>query len=338
MSSNIYYPERKLMHSDIKPSGLLDKLGRALGMNKDQEAPFRSAVITIENVIKILDLPTIGFSVDKSRAPFHNFSFRSTSMDCELPELGNVFVPMNIHMTDGLRDYFIVLIDHELEIRYWPGYRLPLSDPDKLKTYNVTDAGILADIEKSFAVLLDTTGVNKSFDEKYKDIKPTLFDKADLERFLTLLHPAHKAQLLEDVYNAAQNPAGFYKLNAARLLEQGYEEPFEYMYLQLLLDGLDDDDVVRTLDRRATRNDIELALTAISRGRCGIMFTVRDGYDAEPRAFLQLAAGRMLNKGLALLRIDNRSAAYNLVLVKDIDAAEMMACGAKCGLKVENIL
>lgn len=338
MSSNIYYPERKLMHSDAKPSGWRDKLGRALGMNKDREAPFTSAVITIENVIKILDLPTIGFSVDKNRAPFHNFSFRKASMDCELPELGNVFVPMNIHMTDGLRDYFIVLIEHELEIRYWPGYRLPLSDPDKLKTYNVTDAGILADIEKSFAVLLDTTGVNKSFDEKYKDVKPTFFDKADLERFLVLVHPEYEARLLEDVCNAARNPAGFYKLHAVRLQEHGYEEPFESMYLQLLLDGLDDANVVRTLDRRATRDDIEYALGAISKGRCGRMFTVRDAVNADAYAFLQLAAGRMLNKGLALLLIDNRSPAYNLVLAKDSDTGELIDCGAKCGLKVKNIL
>lgn len=338
MSSNIYYPERKLMHDEAKPQNWWGKLGRALGMDKETEAPFKSAVITIENVIKILNLPTIGLSVDKNRAPFHNFSFRSASMDCELPDIGHVFVPMNIHMTDGVRDYFIVLIDNELEIRYWPGYRLPLSDPDKLKTYTVTDAGLLADIEKSFAVLLDTTGVNKSFDEKYKDVRPTLFDKADLERFLVLVHPGYEAELLEDVYAAAQQPAGFYKVNAIRMQEKGYAEPFEYMYLQLLLDGLDSADVVRTLDRRAKRDDIEFAITAISGGRYTHMFTVRDGHDADTLTFLQLAAGRMINKGMTLLRIDNRSSAYNLVLVKENDAAEVMEVGARCGLKIEKIL
>lgn len=338
MSSNIYYPERKLMHDSAKPSGWREKLGRALGINQDSEAPFKSAIITIENIIKILDLPTIGLSVDKNRAPFHNFSFRSASMDCELPDIGHVFVPMNIHMTDGMRDYFIVLIDNELEIRYWPGYRLPLSDPDKLKTYTVTDNGILADIEKSFAALLDTTGVNKSFDEKYKDVRPTLFEKADLERFLVLAHPGYEAALLEDVYTAAQTPSGFYKVNAIRMREHGYEEPFEYMYLQLLLDGLDSANVVRTLDRRATREDIEFAITAISGGRYVHMFTIRDGHDADTLTFLQLAAGRMVNKGMTLLRIDNRSSAYNLVLVKEGDAVEVMEVGAKCGLKIEKIL
>lgn len=339
MSSNIYYPERKLLRKETAPQGLWDKLGRALGKEKAiEQPPFRSHIITIENVIKILDLPTIGLSVDKDKAPFHHFSFRSSSMECELPELGNVFVPMNIHMSDGVRDYFIVFIENELEVRYWPGYRLPLSDPEKLTTYAVTDTGILADIEKSFSALLDTTGVNKSFDEKYRDVKPTPFEKATLERFIKLIHPECEAWLMEDVFNAAQNPVGFYKANILRLQDQGYDEPFESLYLQLLLDGLDNADVLRTLDRKATRDDIENAISAISKGKYASMYTIRDGYDQDFSSFLRLAAGRMVNKGLKLVLIDNRSAAYNILLIKESDLDEMIQTGSKCGFKISVVM
>lgn len=327
------------MRKEVQPQNLWHKLGHIFGAEKEIAEPaFRSSIITIENVIKILDLPTIGFTLEKNAAPFHNFSFRSASMECELPELGNVFVPMNIHMTDGMRDYFIVLIDNELEVRYWPGYRLPLSDPEKLVTYPVTDTGILADIEKSFRVLLDTTGVNKTFDEKYKNVKATLFARDDLERFVRIIYPECENWLLEDVYNAAQNPTTFFKINLLRLQEYGYDEPFESLYLQLLLDGLNNANVLRTLSHKTSRDGIESAIGAISQGKYANMFTVRDGYNGDFKYYLRLAAGRMINKGFQLALIDNRSPAYNILLVKEGDMAGLIEAGAKCGFKVETVL
>lgn len=339
MSSNIYYPERKLMRDKMKPPGVLGKLlGRALGIKPPEEEVFQSSVITVENVLKILDLPTIGMSIDRKLAPFHNFSFRGIAMDYEYPEMGAVFIPQNIHMTDGVRDYFIVLIENELEVRYWPGYRTPNNDPNKLKTYAVIDKGILADIERSFAALLDTTGVNKTFDEKYENVKPTIFTKEELDFFLSLIHPEFDIFLSVDIYNAAANPVGFYKDNAARLKEKGYMEPFEGMYRQLLLDTLADSNIMRTLDRKASWDDIELAIVGISKGRYTNMFTTRDGYSADTAYFLTLAAGRMLNKGLILMCIDNSRYAYNIMLISEKEVATVMASAARCSIMMNRFL
>lgn len=343
MSSSIYYPERKLYQNAVMPPPAKGFFGRLFGGSKTEEAPpppFKSAVITAQSVKKLLGLPNPSINVNMDEARFHQFAFQPVEGECTIPELGKVFVPQSIHMTDGTEDYFIVMIDGELEVRQWPGFKLDMDHTDKMKSFPVKDRGVLQALEKSFALLMETTGVNKAYEDRFKNVRPTLLDQAELNALIEMLCPGCDPDLASDVYNAALNPLPFYKTNSLRLQALGCQGPYEGMYIMLLLDGLKQRKALQVLPKDASMAEIGEVIGSLSHGRYAGIFTERDRNNAEleTRTLLKQACGRLLNKGAALMFLENNPQGYNVTLVKSDDVQKTAELAAKCGLSMGALL
>lgn len=342
MSSSIYYPERKLYQNVGTPPPSGGFFSKLFGGPKAEEPPppFKSAVITAQSVKKLLGLPNPAVSINMDEARFHQFAFQPVEGECTIPELGKVFVPQSIHMTDGTEDYFIVMIDGELEVRRWPGFRLDMDHPDKMKSYPLKDRGVMQALEKSFSLLMETTGVNKAYEDRFKNVRPTLLDKEELDALLEIICPGCDPDLSSDVYNAALNPLPFYKTNSLRLQALGCQGPYEGMYMLLLLDGLKQRKVLQVLPKDASMAEIGEVISGLSQGRYAGIFTERDTGNAElaTGTLLKLACGRLLNKGAALMFLENAPQGYNVTLVKSDAVQKAADLAAKCGLTMGALL
>ncbi len=80
-----------------------------------------------------------------TKIPFSTISWRTEDIEYDLKNVGKVYIPKNIHLTNGEEDYFVIQIDDKIGIYFWRDFRkadktekeafsaTPVSDPLEIK-------------------------------------------------------------------------------------------------------------------------------------------------------------------------------------------------------------
>lgn len=326
MSSNIYYPERKLFKHTEKMT-LLDKIRSLLSLT--QSAGWASEIITVDRIKKILDLPYSGRSA--KGAQFTSFSWQREEKYHDHPVAGRVFIPLNIHLTDGATDMYIVLIDDDYEVRLWPGRRLDSSSPENLRSAGVFDKEIMKQIEEAFAVLLDITGVDKTLGKKYADLKGKKIERNDLNSFLCHVFPHCPPLLLDEAFADAVDPAGYFEKHSGSL--SPFDAPDEIHYQRLIIDAMLERRLIAQLDWKADLDEVNYALGTITQDNPSGLLTEDDGEDAE--SWLSAAGDKLEAEGRALLCWDLQSDEYTVFAADLAEAPDLMELAARCGITLQ---
>lgn len=327
MSSNIYYPERRLLKYSEKKS-LFDRLMDLLGLT--HPINWQSQVITIGRLNKVFGLKISGRQV---QADYSIFSWRSEEIYYDHADLGRVFIPQNIHLTNGQTDMFIVVIDDDFEVRLWPGYRWPENRPGRHRTVGVNGKSSLKQIEESFAALVDATVIDKAFEEKHGHIKGRNIDRSDLEKLLQMIYRQAEPAILDRAWLAAVDPLKYFEEYGR---EDDLEGPYAAYYHTLIFYDMADKDIGARLDWKEGCEEVRASLEAISAGRIKEPWT-EDMEDGDQLADECLSrAGEMLEaQGLAILCWDMGSDEYDVFIADKDQVAEITGLADKCGIKLQ---
>ncbi|SHN65151.1 DUF6630 family protein [Desulfovibrio litoralis] len=303
--SNIYYSERKLASRSEKfYLNFWIVFYRILGFLRP--CTWKSKTITTENINKLLSLPAVFLSVNPCLAPFNTFAIRSQEMWYEHADLGKVFIPRNImlsnaqHIHEATELCYIVQIDNEFELRSWPGINMRVDAPDKKTTYPVTMKSAQIKAEKSFEALLIRNGIlpapegeNRYFElegtwsileENGGTKRPKLpvyikfagrenptpktpLKEEDIRHFLSLLQAQLPEKNIADILEAANTPDEFFDNNYEYLEEYGFDKPESNMYWHIFLNTLIKKDILHYLEHNEPKEEIAAHLSEMIRDK-----------------------------------------------------------------------
>lgn len=160
-----------------------------------------------------------------------------------------------------------------------------------------------------------------------------------LDRFLHLVFPECPGELRHTVLAAATDPEGYFRDHAAELEEKGYDEPYPFFYLSLLLPAMQEHNKLWTMDWKEPRGEINAIIRDLSEEEFVEILGEDDGDDEHALAdeLLPLAAGRMRPAGKSLLCLDTQSDSYTLLVVPCEKTEAIIAAAAACGITIEDM-
>lgn len=297
----------------------------------DNNFLFSSDIVTCENIHKIFRTTYSGVGLSDISIPFPSISWRSTELYYDHADFGRVYIPKNIRFTDGEKNYHIVLIDTDIDVVFWPGSNLVTKDIDaKINHVKVTQEEF-RQIENCFLGLMDYLGVNKSLEEQYKKVKGINLKRESIESFIETLFPEYN-HLIDSLFAAALKPVLFFKDNRQYLEKLGIEEPSKEMYILILIYELENSNLVWTLDWKSSSEDINHAVSELSRGE---ITTVLDTVTADsvPK-MLKKASAKLQGDGLILLKIYTDTDSYSIFLAENNKAQELIDLAKACKIKI----
>lgn len=313
--STIYYKEKKNINED--PS------------------LFKSDSITYENVVKVLKSTYCGMGLNNPAIPFPSTSWRTAELYYDHAELGHIYIPKNIHLTDGTDDFFIVLIDNKIDVVFWD-----MRNPARRTSDSKPIFPVLATPEEfekvaiSFEALIDYLGINKSIEERYKKVKGCKLQHESITSLIEALAPdTNQDKLIEKVSSAASKPVAFYKDNMPYLEQLEIDEPSKELYIYILLYELEKQNRIWNLDWKSSAEDINYAISQLSNG--AIKDILEETINNQSAAkMLKIASVRLQKAGWVLLNINTDSDAYFIVLAEEDKAQEIIQLGKACKIKI----
>ena len=314
--SNIYYKDKKA--------------------SEDSKWTFVSDVLNLDNVHKVLASKITGLGLTEALIPLPNTSWRKEELFFDHADFGKIYIPINIHFTNGTKDYFIVLIDDKLEIRRWPGFSSASKNIDeKIDHTAIVEEVEFRDVERSFKAVVDHLGFNKPYEERYKSVRGVTVKKESLGRFVKLIcdDPGGQDITTEKVHKAAINPVAYFKENMDYFQAFFVSEPSKELWLSVLVQELKSAKVLFELDWKASIADINFALSELSRHQFKQILTA-DEEQGQTRKLLAKADKKLQTQGFFLLTILAGSDSFPVFLIKNEKKDELLTCARQCKIKV----
>ena len=165
---------------------------------------------------------------------------------------------------------------------------------------------------------------------------PASVGRGDMGRFLALLDAGFDAAKVDLVVQFANDPNGTYAQHKRAMEENGFEEPYPNIYLDIVIDHMSERERLVRLDWKAGRDDISWAAETLSGGRVKALLDDR-AEEEDTNALLALASDRLAKQGYAFLCIDDGSDSYPAFLVPAKSAKSVIDAAAKCGIRVLSV-
>lgn len=313
--SSIYYKEKKNINED--------------------PFLFKSDIITYENVVKVLKSTSCGLGLNNPIIPFPSTSWRNAELYYDHADLGKIYIPKNIHFTDGKNDFFIVLIDTKIDIVFWDMRNPASRNSNGQAIFPVTVTQ--EEFEKvaiSFYALIDHLGVNKPIEEQYKNVKGSKLKRESIAALIKMFSPhSDQVNLIEKVFSAAVKPVAFYKDNRQYLEQLEIEEPSKEMYILILIYQLEDSNTVCTLDWKSSAEDINHAISKLSNGEITTVLDAETTNQSMPK-MLKTATAKLQKKGLFLLKIYTDTDSYSILLAEENKVQGLIDLAKECKIKI----
>ena len=312
--SNIYYKQKNI--------------------NNDGIFNFQSNSITVENITKVLNHINCGLGLVDTTIPFPSSRWRKDELYYQHADYGLVYIPKNICLTDGIKNYFIVLIDTEIEIRYWPACNLATSNIDEKINHVAVTLDAFNKVEASFDALIDYLGINKSIEEQYAKVKGVKLNRTHLVALVDAFLPKYNQTVLIDrLFAAAVKPVLFFKDNRDYLEGLEIDEPSKYMYVFIFLYELENLGRIYILDWKASAADINHAIAVLSNGEIKNVVNEIGATKSTDKLF-KLASIHLQQKGKVLLQVYTDTDSYSIVLLEESKVPEMIDKAKECKIKM----
>lgn len=337
MGSNIYYSERKLMKErEALSATIVSRLRRALGLSKQESKIGKT--ITAEKIKSVFEKTTfLGILLHRANIHLNRFELRSKEQWFQDDKKNSIYIPQNIRLSNDIdrADYYVVLIDNDFEIRYWPGARLPFDDPDKMKHYPVTDMEITEQIEESFGVLFAYVHGEK-VEGYYEDLQGQKISIEDITNLISAIYPGFDKKAyqntLAELYKAATDLLGFYNENKDMLRSKGYDVPDRYLFQNRVFDFLLEEKKMVNIDWKADAADINYAVEILSKGQYKDLLC--EDTEEDTQELIEKIEEKLLKLNQSLLCIDGGSDEYLFILLPYAQSQAAVQAAKVCGIKI----
>lgn len=301
----------------------------------DDPLLYSSDIITNENVIKVLKSKYCGMGLNDPTIPFPSTSWRVRELFYDHNDLGSVYIPKNIRFTDGKTDFYIVLIDTTIDIVSY-SFRDPATrDSNGNPKFPVAATKEeFNQVEKSFYALIDSLGINKSIEERYKKVRGSRIKRESVAALVeTVSTQLNHESLIDNVFSATLKPVAFYKDNIHYLEQLEIDEPSKEMYIFILITELEKNNLIWTLDWKSSNEDINYAISKLSNGKITEAVDATVTNQSTPKMF-KMASARLQKLGLALLNVETDTDSYSIILAEEEKVQEIIQLAKECKIKI----
>lgn len=312
--SNIYYKEKKNISDDT--------------------SQFSSNIVTIENINKVLKSSYCGIGLIDTTIPFPSTSWRTAEIFYNYEDFGLIYIPKNIHFTDGQKDYYIVLIDTKIDVVSWSGRNSQTKDNKELIFPVVATQEEFNEVETSFYALINYLGINKSIEEQYKKVKGFKLKREIIADLFQAISPkADYSNLIDRVLSAVVKPVLFFKDNIKYLEELEIEKPSKDLYLFILIYELEKDNLIWTLDWKSSAEDVNHAIEKLSNDKITEVLDAKTTNKSVSKLF-KMASERLQEMGQAVLHIHTDTDSYSILLAQENKVEEIIRLAKECKIKI----
>lgn len=315
--SNVYYKEKKSI--------------------SDETSQFSSDIVTFENINKVFKSSYCGIGLTNPDIPFTSTSWRTSELFYNHENFGLIYIPKNIHFTDGKRDYYIALIDTKIDVISWQRRNSGTKDNGELIVPVVATQEEFNQVEISFHALIDYLGINKSIEEQYKKVKGFKLKRESINALIEILTAeSNHDSLIDTVLSAAVKPVAFFKDNIQYLDQLEIDEPSKELYIFILINKLEKYNLVWTLDWKSSAEDINHAISKLSNGKITDTLDKKNDSISTPK-MLKMASATLLKMGLKLLNVYTDTDSYTILLIQENKAEELIRVSKECKIKITNL-